>query len=168
MWFNLPLWIFTMRDTLFIANMILHALFVFLKEIQVFSFCVVILSGAIDYPSFLMLLKQLIPPLSTQLSDRRSSIVKQVSLVNICSIILLSFSEEYFSRNLLLFLFCYTIRIYLTLWVFFKLETFSLSCFYTQACHLLNILSKELLGDFEPCAELFIPVTACPIFYSPI
>jgi CLIP-associating protein 1/2 len=83
--------------------MILHALFVFLKEIQVFSFCVVILSGAIDYPSFLMLLKQLVPPLSTQLSDRRSSIVK-------------------------------------------------------QACHLLNILSKELLGDFEPCAELFIPM----------
>ncbi|PUZ47925.1 hypothetical protein GQ55_7G205100 [Panicum hallii var. hallii] len=59
--------------------------------------------GAIDYPSFLMLLKQLVPPLSTQLSDRRSSIVK-------------------------------------------------------QACHLLNILSKELLGDFEPCAELFIPM----------
>ncbi|RCV34450.1 hypothetical protein SETIT_7G160500v2 [Setaria italica] len=59
--------------------------------------------GAIDYPSFLMLLKQLVPPLSTQLSDRRSSIVK-------------------------------------------------------QACHLLNILSKELLGDFEPCAEIFIPM----------
>nr|CAB3487573.1 unnamed protein product [Digitaria exilis] len=59
--------------------------------------------GAIDYPSFLMLLKQLVPPLSTQLSDRRSSIVK-------------------------------------------------------QACHLLNILSKELLGDFEPCAEQFIPM----------
>ncbi|KAL6903536.1 hypothetical protein ACP4OV_004349 [Aristida adscensionis] len=59
--------------------------------------------GAIDYPSFLMLLKQLIHPLSTQLSDRRSSIVK-------------------------------------------------------QACHLLNVLSKELLGDFEPCAEQFIPV----------
>ena len=103
MWFNLPLWIFTMRDTLFIANMILHALFVFLKEIQVFSFCVVILSGAIDYPSFLMLLKQLIPPLSTQLSDRRSSIVKQVALVNIVS-----------SWNLLLFIFCYTIWIYST------------------------------------------------------
>ncbi|OEL27546.1 CLIP-associated protein [Dichanthelium oligosanthes] len=59
--------------------------------------------GAIDYPSFLMLLKQLVPPLSSQLSDRRSSIVK-------------------------------------------------------QACHLLNVLSKELLGDFEPCAEIFIPV----------
>ncbi|XP_006647520.1 CLIP-associated protein-like [Oryza brachyantha] len=59
--------------------------------------------GAIDYPSFLVLLKQLVPPLSAQLSDRRSSIVKQV-------------------------------------------------------CHLLNILSKELLGDFEPCAEIFIPV----------
>uniref|UniRef100_A0A0D9VIC6 TOG domain-containing protein n=1 Tax=Leersia perrieri TaxID=77586 RepID=A0A0D9VIC6_9ORYZ len=59
--------------------------------------------GAIDYPSFLMLLKQLVPPLSSQLSDRRSSIVK-------------------------------------------------------QACHLLNILSKELLGDFEACAEIFIPV----------
>ncbi|KAK3158459.1 hypothetical protein QOZ80_2AG0137500 [Eleusine coracana subsp. coracana] len=59
--------------------------------------------GAIDYPSFLVLLKQLVPPLSLQLSDRRSSIVK-------------------------------------------------------QACHLLNILSKELLGDFEACAEIFIPV----------
>ncbi|KAL5213292.1 hypothetical protein ABZP36_024139 [Zizania latifolia] len=59
--------------------------------------------GAIDYPSFLMLLKQLVPPLSAQLSDRRSSIVK-------------------------------------------------------QACHLLNVLSKELLGDFEACAEIFIPV----------
>ncbi|CAN6273486.1 unnamed protein product [Urochloa humidicola] len=59
--------------------------------------------GAMDYPSFLMLLKQLVPPLSSQLSDRRSSIVK-------------------------------------------------------QACHLLNVLSKELLGDFEPCAEIFIPV----------
>uniref|UniRef100_A0A0E0K2G2 TOG domain-containing protein n=1 Tax=Oryza punctata TaxID=4537 RepID=A0A0E0K2G2_ORYPU len=59
--------------------------------------------GAIDYPSFLMLLKQLVPPLSAQLSDRRSSIVK-------------------------------------------------------QACHLLNMLSKELLGDFEACAEIFIPV----------
>jgi hypothetical protein len=22
----------------------------------------------------------------------------------------------------------------------------------------LNVLSKELLGDFEPCAEIFIPV----------
>ncbi|CAN6279203.1 unnamed protein product [Urochloa humidicola] len=59
--------------------------------------------GAMDYPSFLMLLKQLVPPLSSQISDRRSSIVK-------------------------------------------------------QACHLLNVLSKELLGDFEPCAEIFIPV----------
>ncbi|AQK48835.1 CLIP-associated protein [Zea mays] len=27
-----------------------------------------------------------------------------------------------------------------------------------EACHLLNILSKELLGDFEPCAKLFIPM----------
>uniref|UniRef100_A0A0D9YUZ9 TOG domain-containing protein n=1 Tax=Oryza glumipatula TaxID=40148 RepID=A0A0D9YUZ9_9ORYZ len=59
--------------------------------------------GAIDYPSFLTLLKQLVPPLSAQLSDRRSSIVK-------------------------------------------------------QACHLLNMLSKELLGDFEACAEIFIPI----------
>ncbi|KAI4986910.1 hypothetical protein ZWY2020_019540 [Hordeum vulgare] len=62
-----------------------------------------IIWGAIDYPSFLTLLKQLIPPLSTQLADRRSTIVK-------------------------------------------------------QACHLLNVLSKELLGDFEPCAEQFIPM----------
>ncbi|KAF1881001.1 hypothetical protein Lal_00023031 [Lupinus albus] len=62
-----------------------------------------ILGGAADYPSFRGLLKQLIGPLSTQLSDRRSSIVK-------------------------------------------------------QACHLLCFLSKELLGDFEACAEMFIPV----------
>uniref|UniRef100_A0A7N0SYI6 TOG domain-containing protein n=1 Tax=Kalanchoe fedtschenkoi TaxID=63787 RepID=A0A7N0SYI6_KALFE len=59
--------------------------------------------GAVDYPCFRSLLKQLVGPLSTQLSDRRSSIVK-------------------------------------------------------QACHLLNVLSKELLGDFEACAEIFIPV----------
>nr|APT37048.1 CLIP-associated protein B1 [Gossypium hirsutum] len=59
--------------------------------------------GAADYPSFRGLLKQLVGPLSTQLSDRRSSIVK-------------------------------------------------------QACHLLSFLSKELLGDFEACAEMFIPV----------
>jgi hypothetical protein len=42
-----------------------------------------LLSGAIDYPSFLMLLKQLVPPLSNQLCDRRSSIVKQVLSVTI-------------------------------------------------------------------------------------
>lgn len=59
--------------------------------------------GAADYPSFPALLKQLVPPLSTQLSDRRSSVVK-------------------------------------------------------QGCHLLCLLSKELLGDFEACAEMFIPV----------
>lgn len=41
----------------------------------VFSF---IMSGAADYPSFRGLLKQLVGPLSTQLSDRRSTIVKQV------------------------------------------------------------------------------------------
>uniref|UniRef100_A0A453CE06 TOG domain-containing protein n=1 Tax=Aegilops tauschii subsp. strangulata TaxID=200361 RepID=A0A453CE06_AEGTS len=64
----------------------------------------------IDYPSFLTLLKQLIPPLSTQLADRRSTIVK-------------------------------------------------------QACHLLNVLSKELLGDFEPCAEQFIPVNDANSFF---
>uniref|UniRef100_A0A803LAG8 TOG domain-containing protein n=1 Tax=Chenopodium quinoa TaxID=63459 RepID=A0A803LAG8_CHEQI len=62
-----------------------------------------VIGGAADYPCFRGLLKQLIGPLSTQLSDRRSSIVK-------------------------------------------------------QACHLLNFLSKELLGDFEACAEHFIPV----------
>ncbi|KAI4300112.1 hypothetical protein L6164_033526 [Bauhinia variegata] len=62
-----------------------------------------VLGGAADYPCFRGLLKQLVGPLSTQLSDRRSSIVK-------------------------------------------------------QACHLLCFLSKELLGDFEVCAELFIPV----------
>ncbi|KAL5990267.1 hypothetical protein ACLOJK_011164 [Asimina triloba] len=62
-----------------------------------------VFGGALDYPSFTSLLKQLVAPLSTQLSDRRSSIVK-------------------------------------------------------QACHLLSLLSKELLGDFEACAEMFIPV----------
>ncbi|CAO2839845.1 unnamed protein product [Amaranthus hypochondriacus] len=62
-----------------------------------------VIGGAADYPCFRGLLKQLVGPLSTQLSDRRSSIVK-------------------------------------------------------QACHLLNFLSKELLGDFEFCAEQFIPV----------
>ncbi|TYK07810.1 CLIP-associated protein isoform X2 [Cucumis melo var. makuwa] len=36
--------------------------------------------GAADYPSFRGLLKQLVGPLSTQLSDRRSSIVKQISI----------------------------------------------------------------------------------------
>ncbi|KAL2470626.1 CLIP-associated protein [Abeliophyllum distichum] len=62
-----------------------------------------VIGGAADYPCFRGLLKQLVGPLSTQLSDRRSTIVK-------------------------------------------------------QACHLLCFLSKELLGDFEPCAEIFIPV----------
>ncbi|XP_031371453.1 CLIP-associated protein isoform X2 [Punica granatum] len=62
-----------------------------------------VIGGAADYPSFRGLLKQLVGPLSTQLSDRRSTIVK-------------------------------------------------------QACHLLCFLSKELLGDFEACAEMFIPV----------
>ncbi|WMV31945.1 hypothetical protein MTR67_025330 [Solanum verrucosum] len=62
-----------------------------------------VIGGAADYPCFRGLLKQLGNPLSTQLADRRSSIIK-------------------------------------------------------QACHLLNFLSKELLGDFEACAEMFIPV----------
>ncbi|KAG8640296.1 hypothetical protein MANES_13G042800v8 [Manihot esculenta] len=64
--------------------------------------CSFIPLGAADYSCFRGLLKQLVGPLSTQLSDRRSSIVK-------------------------------------------------------QACHLLCFLSKELLGDFEACAEMFIP-----------
>ncbi|XWS13531.1 hypothetical protein CRYUN_Cryun36dG0044700 [Craigia yunnanensis] len=62
-----------------------------------------VIGGAVVYPCFHALLKQLVVPLCTQLSDRRSSIVK-------------------------------------------------------QACHLLSFLSKELLGDFEFCAEMFIPV----------
>ncbi|KAK7267504.1 hypothetical protein RIF29_20179 [Crotalaria pallida] len=62
-----------------------------------------VLGGAADFPCFLGLLKQLVGPLSTQLSDRRSTIVK-------------------------------------------------------QACHLLSLLSKDLLSDFEACAEMFIPV----------
>ncbi|XP_061341424.1 CLIP-associated protein [Gastrolobium bilobum] len=62
-----------------------------------------VIGGAADYASFRGLLKQLVGPLSTQLSDRRSTIVK-------------------------------------------------------QACHLLCFLSKEHLGDFEACAEMFIPV----------
>ncbi|KAM3217041.1 CLIP-associated protein [Capsicum annuum] len=63
----------------------------------------IVIGGATDFPCFRGLLKQLVVPLSTQLSDRRSTIVK-------------------------------------------------------QACYLLNFLSKELLGDFEACAEMFIPV----------
>ncbi|XP_022722851.1 CLIP-associated protein-like isoform X2 [Durio zibethinus] len=62
-----------------------------------------VIGGAVDYPCFHALLKQLVAPLCRQLSDRRSSIVK-------------------------------------------------------QACHLLSFLSQELLGDFEACAEMFIPV----------
>ncbi|KAJ6956573.1 CLIP-associated protein [Populus alba x Populus x berolinensis] len=61
-----------------------------------------VLGGATDYPCFRGLLKQFVGPLNTQLSDRRSSVVK-------------------------------------------------------QACHLLCFLSKDLLGDFEACAEMFIP-----------
>ncbi|GER24978.1 CLIP-associating family protein [Striga asiatica] len=61
-----------------------------------------VIGGATDYSCFHGLLKQLVTPLTTQLSDRRSSIVK-------------------------------------------------------QACHLLSFLSKDLLGDFEACAEMFIP-----------
>uniref|UniRef100_M8BMU0 CLASP N-terminal domain-containing protein n=1 Tax=Aegilops tauschii TaxID=37682 RepID=M8BMU0_AEGTA len=33
-----------------------------------------------------------------------------------------------------------------------------LTRFVLQACHLLNVLSKELLSDFEACAEIFIPI----------
>ncbi|EOY05437.1 CLIP-associated protein, putative isoform 1 [Theobroma cacao] len=62
-----------------------------------------VIGGAVDYLCFHALLKQLVAPLCTQLSDRRLSIVK-------------------------------------------------------QACHLLSFLSKELLGDFEACAEMFVPV----------
>lgn len=59
------------------------------------------LSGAADYPCFRSLLKQLVGPLSTQLSDRRSSIVKQVKescfsfmVVSCSSIIFLPFLKE--------------------------------------------------------------------------
>ncbi|MBA0704513.1 hypothetical protein Golax_016767 [Gossypium laxum] len=71
--------------------------------------------GAADYPCFRGLLKQLVGPLSTQLSDRRSSIVKQVYTMFIVSS-------------------------------------------GADACHLLCFLSKEFLGEFESCAEMFIPV----------
>ncbi|EFJ10591.1 hypothetical protein SELMODRAFT_127796 [Selaginella moellendorffii] len=59
--------------------------------------------GAVEHMCFPSLLKQLVGPLSLQLSDRRSSIVK-------------------------------------------------------QACHLMNLLSKNLLSDFEAIAEAIIPV----------
>lgn len=39
--------------------------------------------GAADYPCFRGLLKQLVGPLSTQLADRRSSIVKQVLQISL-------------------------------------------------------------------------------------
>ncbi|KAL5996637.1 hypothetical protein ACLOJK_007556 [Asimina triloba] len=79
-----------------------------------------VFGGAADFPSFLTLLKQLAPPLCTQLSDRRSSIVKQSPPGTDM------FDERHLSLH--------------------------------SACHLLNLLSKELLGDFEACAEMFIPV----------
>jgi hypothetical protein len=60
-------------------------------------------AGATEYACFPLLLKQLVGPLSLQLADRRSSIVK-------------------------------------------------------QACHLLNLLSKELQNDFDTFAESFIPM----------
>ncbi|CAJ1968308.1 unnamed protein product [Sphenostylis stenocarpa] len=65
-----------------------------------------VLGGATDYPCFFGLLKQLVGPLSAQLSDRRKDV---------------------------------------------KMP-------YQLGCHLLCFLSKDLLGDFEACAELFIPV----------
>ncbi|KAG6556657.1 hypothetical protein Mapa_001598 [Marchantia paleacea] len=65
--------------------------------------------GATEYSCFMSLMKQLVPPLTIQLSDRRSSIVKQAR-----------------------------VRV--------------------AACHLLNMISKDLLQDFEPFAEAFIPV----------
>ncbi|CAM6027395.1 unnamed protein product [Sphagnum balticum] len=62
-----------------------------------------VFGGATEYACFPLLLKQLVGPLSLQLADRRSSIVK-------------------------------------------------------QACHLLNLLSKELQNDFDTFAESFIPM----------
>jgi hypothetical protein len=35
-----------------------------------------------------------------------------------------------------------------------------------HACHLLSLLSKELLGDFEACAELLIPVLFKLVFIT--
>ena len=51
--------------------------------------------------------------------------------------------------------------IYSEILVSLKNDGFSFSQFYFvfQACHLLCFLSKELLGDFEACAEMFIPVS---------
>lgn len=98
--------------------------------------------GATDYPCFRGLLKQLVGPLSTQLADRRSSIVKQVSHIS------LSFCMS------VLFLF----------WIpwsnLFVLVNSSFLLRQCQGCHLLCFLSKELLGDFEACAEMFIPVSS--------
>uniref|UniRef100_A0A2N9HLU7 TOG domain-containing protein n=1 Tax=Fagus sylvatica TaxID=28930 RepID=A0A2N9HLU7_FAGSY len=89
--------------------------------------------GAADYPCFRGLLKQLVGPLSTQLSDRRSSIVKQwlkTSLDALCP----SPESEALTPEVMGFR--------------FRLggggAGFSVSC--------------ELLGDFEACAEMFIPV----------
>ncbi|CAM6027387.1 unnamed protein product, partial [Sphagnum balticum] len=62
-----------------------------------------VFGGATEYACFPLLLKQLVGPLSLQLADRCSSIVK-------------------------------------------------------QACHLLNLLSKELQNDFDTFAESFIPM----------
>lgn len=53
-------------------------------------YIIIFILGATEYPSFPTLLKQLVNPLSTQLSDRRSSIVKQVCLTSadICYILI--------------------------------------------------------------------------------
>ncbi|KAL0435517.1 UNVERIFIED_CONTAM: CLIP-associated protein [Sesamum radiatum] len=87
--------------------------------------------GAADYPGFHGLLKQLVAPLSTQLSDRRSSIVKQ------CFIVLFHApfhsSPSYASWK-------------------------SIIMKGHECMPFVKLLIKRSLGDFEACAEMFIPV----------
>ncbi|KAK4351658.1 hypothetical protein RND71_030971 [Anisodus tanguticus] len=89
----------------YVVSLLIKTVSLLIKTVQLIMHAIFysVPLGAADYSCFRGLLKQLVSPLNTQLSDRRSSIIK-------------------------------------------------------QACHLLNFLSKELLGDFEACAEMFIPV----------
>lgn len=189
-------------------------------------------TGATEYSCFMSLMKQLVPPLTIQLSDRRSSIVKQVTDLSIWHRIRFKITDatrssqsqhSCFCRGFVKAFICLfnLLRRYLTVvqatiapslqkhdlvvragfhwfrvcdcwWVaaYCRPEWESLKVVLTnlliirrglcvarfvgttlpywpssshsmQACHLLNMISKELLQDFEPFAEAFIPVSIC-------
>lgn len=152
------LWQFKMMIALLKRNFcsyikVLQDIFIFISLTNVGHFLNITLSGAADYPSFRGLLKQLVGPLTTQLSDRRSSIVKQVYYI--------SFSTN--TSHIDFFPFK-NASIYINLMIFFFCSPFLVLFALLQACHLLCFLSKELLGDFEACAEMFIPVSLTLFF----